>query len=112
MTIKAILDAVGLDSITPPEVAVVAHMLSGESKNEPLREKEPRELEIDETAMGKIVAEELDKAGEARYVMQSDHGERIAIPREEGMDLSVGEEIEVTRTRAGYEIADDLDYGR
>ena len=112
MSIKAVLEAVGLDGITPPEVAVVAHMLSGESKNEPLREKEPRELEIDETAIGKIVAQELDKSGDARYVMETDHGERVAIPWEEGMGFSMGEEIEVTRTQAGYEIADDLDYGR
>ncbi len=112
MSIKAVLEAVGLGGITPPEVAVVAHMLSGESKNEPLREKEPRELEIDETAIGKIVAQELDKSGDARYVMETDHGERVAIPWEEGMEFSMGEEIEVTRTQAGYEIADDLDYGR
>ena len=112
MSIKAVLEAVGLDGITPPEVAVVAHMLSGETSNEPVREQEPRELEIDETAMGKIVTQELDKAGEARYVMETVRGERIAIPMEEGMDLSVGEEIGVTRTKAGYEIADDLDYGR
>ena len=112
MSIKAVLDAVGLEGITPPEVAVVAHMLSGESTNEPVREKESRELEIDETAMGKIVAEELDQSGEARYVMQSDQGERIAIPREEGMDLSVGEEIEVTRTKVGYDVAEGYDYGR
>ena len=112
MSIKAVLEAVGLGGITPPEVAVVAHMLSGESKNEPLREKEPRELEIDETAIGKIVAQELDNSGDARYVMETDHGERVAIPWEEGMEFSMGEEIEVTRTQAGYEIADDLDYGR
>ena len=112
MSIKAVLEAVGLEGITPPEVAVVAHMLSGESTHDIAPDKEPRELAIDETAVGKIVAEELDKAGEARYVMETDHGERVAIPWEEGMEFSMGEEIEVTRTQAGYEIADDLDYGR
>ena len=112
MSIKAVLEAVGLGGITPPEVAVVAHMLSGESKNEPLREKEPRELEIDETAIGKIVAQELDKSGDARYVMETNRGERVAIPMEEGMDFAMGDEIEVTRTKAGYDIADELDYGR
>ena len=112
MSIKAVLEAVGLESITPPEVAVVSHMLSGETANETVREQEPRELEMDETAIGKIVAQELDKSGDARYVMETDHGERVAIPWEEGMEFSMGEEIEVTRTQAGYEIADDLDYGR
>ena len=112
MSIKAVLEAVGLDSITPPEVAVVAHLLSGETVNEPVREKEPRELAIDETAVGKIVVEELDKAGEARYVMESDRGERIAIPKMEDMDLSVGDEIEVTRTRDGYDVTEDFEYGR
>ena len=112
MSIKAVLEAVGLESITPPEVAVLSHMLSGETANDTVREKEPRELEMDETAIGKIVAQELDKSGDARYVMETDHGERVAIPWEEGMEFSMGEEIEVTRTQAGYEIADDLDYGR
>ena len=112
MTIKAILDAVGLDSITPPEVAVVAHMLSAETSNQPVPEKPPRELAIDETAVGKIVAEEFDKAGDARYVLESDRGERITIPRMEDMDFSTGDEIEVTRTQAGYDIAVDLEYGR
>ena len=112
MSIKAVLEAVGLESITPPEVAVLSHMLSGETANDTVREKEPRELEMDETAIGKIVAQELDKSGDARYVMETDHGERVAIPWEEGMGFSMGEEIEVTRTQAGYEIADDLDYGR
>ena len=112
MSIKAVLEAVDLESITPPEVAVVSHMLSGETANETVREQEPRELEMDETAIGKIVAQELNKSGDARYVMESDQGERIAIPWEEGMDFAMGEEIEVIRTQAGYEIADDLDYGR
>ena len=112
MSIKAVLEAVDLESITPPEVAVLSHMLSGETANDTVREKEPRELEMDETAIGKIVAQELDKSGDARYVMETDHGERVAIPWEEGMGFSMGEEIEVTRTQAGYEIADDLDYGR
>ena len=112
MTIKAVLDAVGLDSITPPEVAVVAHMLSGEASNEPVPEKPPRELEIDERAVGKIVAEERDQAGDARYVMETDRGERVAIPRMADMDFSTGDEIEVTRTNAGYEIAGDFEYGR
>ena len=70
------------------------------------------ELEVDETAMGKIVAHELDRAGDARYVMQSEQGERIAIPVEEGMDFSLGEAIEVTRTADGYDVADRYDYGR
>ena len=69
-------------------------------------------MDIDETALGKIVAEERDQAGEARYVMETDRGERIAIPRMEDMDFSTGDEIEVTRTQAGYEIADGFEYGR
>ena len=108
--IQDVLEAVGLESITPPEVAVLTHMLSGET--EPPREKEPRELKVDETAMGKIVAHELDRAGDARYVMESEQGERIAIPVEEGMDFSLGEAIEVTRTADGYDVADRYDYGR
>lgn len=110
--IQDVLEAVGLESMTPPEVAVLTHMLSGETTHESPREKEPRELKVDETAMGKIVAHELDRAGDTRYVMESEQGERIAIAVEAGMDFSLGEEIEVTRTRDGYEIANDLDYGR
>ena len=109
--IQDVLEAVGLESITPPEVAVLTHLLSGETTKPP-REKEPRELKVDETAMGKIVAHELDRAGDARYVMESEQGERIAIAVEEGMDFSLGEEIEVTRTADGYDVADRYDYGR
>ena len=112
MSIKAVLEAVDLESITPPEVAVVSHMLSGETANETVREQEPRELEMDETAIGKIVAQELDKSGDARYVMETDRGERVAIPMEEGMDFAMGDEIEVTRTKDGYDIAEGYDYGR
>ncbi len=110
--IQDVLEAVGLESITPPDVAVLTHLLSAETTHAPPREKEPRELAVDETAMGKIVAHELDRAGDARYVMQSEQGERIAIAVEEGMDFSLGEEIEVTRTAHGYDVADRYDYGR
>lgn len=44
--IQDVLEAVGLESITPPEVAVLTHMLSGETTHEPPRDKEPRELKV------------------------------------------------------------------
>jgi len=73
---------------------------------------EPRELKENETISGEIVADFRDQSGQENYLIETDKGEIVVIPKEQESDLSKGDEIEATRTDKGYEVELDNGYGR
>ena len=72
---------------------------------------QPRELRDAEIVSGVIVAEFVDKSGRDQYLVESDRGDLVAIPREARAEFSKGDQIEATRTGSSYEIALENDYG-
>lgn len=73
---------------------------------------EPRELKENETISGEIVADFRDRSGQENYLVETDNGEIVVIPKEQDSELSKGDEIEATRTDKGYEVELDNGYGR
>ena len=68
-----------------------------------------RPLEMDETVTGEIVAIE-NFNNQPSYVLETEEGEHVRIPRTDDMDFEKGEFIEATRTEHGYEVY-EADYG-
>jgi len=73
---------------------------------------EPRELKQDETVSGEIVAQFRDDGGQENYLIETNSGEMIVVPKEASSDLSKGDEIEATRTSQGYALELDGGYER
>ena len=93
-----------------PELAALDRMFGIEGARD--GDKAPREMRVAESATGEIVAEYLDRRGQPNYVIETDQGERLVVPKTGDMDFTKGDEVEVTRTEAGYDIAGDYGYGR
>lgn len=74
--------------------------------------QEPRELKENETISGEIVADFRDQSGQDNYLVETDNGDVVVIPKEHGSDLTRGDQIEATKTDAGYDVALDNGFER
>ena len=73
---------------------------------------EARLLARDEAFSGEVVAQ-IERENESpAYVIEAD-GDRVMVPQVEGVDMEVGDDVEVTRDQQGnYEAEAGHDYGR
>ena len=73
---------------------------------------EARLLARDESFSGEVVAQ-IERENESpAYVIEAD-GDRVMVPQVEGVDMEVGDDVEVTRDQQGnYEAEAGHDYGR
>ena len=73
---------------------------------------EPRALRENETVSGEIVAGFRDRSGHDKYLVETDRGEIVVIPKEASPDLEKGDEVEVSRTEQGFEVTSDNGFER
>ena len=97
-----------------PELAALDRMfgIEGARDGEGGTDKALREMRVGESATGEIAAEYVDREGQSQYLIETEQGEQLVVPKAADMDFDRGDEVEVTRTDSGYDIAGDYGYGR
>ena len=98
-----------MSSARLPELAALDRMFGIEGAE---GRAAPRELKDNEVVTGEIVSEFVDKTGHEQYLVETDRGDFVAIPKEAGAEFSAGDSIEATRTGSSYDIAMEQDYER